>query len=91
MSKLERQGVQVEHVDESLDFRGFGSSCPRCPRCFQGPYGASIQELGVRMLFWRGVGAGVDFVTGYIAILMAETEPLMQAYYSHVKRRGPPQ
>ncbi len=33
------------------------------------------------MLFWRGVGAGVDFVTGYIAILMAETEPLMQAYY----------
>ena len=37
------------------------------------------------------IGRGRRFFTGCIAILMAETEPLMQAYYSHVKRRGPPQ
>ena len=37
------------------------------------------------------IGRGRRFFTGCIAILMAETEPLMQAYYSLVKRRGPPQ
>ena len=48
MSKLAGQGVQDAQVDESVDFRGFGSRCPRCPRYFEGPYEASIQELGVR-------------------------------------------
>ena len=44
MSKLGRQGVQDAQVEQTIDIRGFGSSCPRCPSCFEGPYGASIQE-----------------------------------------------
>ena len=58
MPKLAGQLAQDAQVDGSVDFSGYGSSCPRCPRCFGGPYGASIQELGVRRLFGRGVGAG---------------------------------
>ena len=46
-----------------------------------------IENLGVRRKSGARCGRGRRFSTGYIAILMAETEPLMQAYYLHVKRR----
>ena len=76
MLKFGGQGGQVGQVDGSVDFSGFGSSCPRCSRCFNG---ASIQELEVRSRFtvlvsidqyWsvvselRGMGAGVAFLPG---------------------------
>ena len=49
MLKFGGQGAQVGQVDASVDFSGFGSSCPRCSRCFNG---ASIQELGVVLQYW---------------------------------------
>ena len=40
--KLGGQGAQVEHVDRSVDFSGFGSRCSRCSRCFGEAVAASI-------------------------------------------------
>ena len=34
MSKLRGLGVQVGHVEEVVDFSGFGSRWPRCPSYF---------------------------------------------------------
>ena len=50
-----------------------------------GAAAAAAEVLGDRLQI--ECGRGHRFSTGCIAILMAETEPLMQAYYSHVKRR----
>ena len=54
MPKFGGQGAQDAQVDGSVDFSGFGSSCPRCPRCFWPPWGAvfSIEELGVVLQYW---------------------------------------
>ena len=35
-AQVRGQLAQVAQVDGSFDFRGFDSSCPRCPRCFNG-------------------------------------------------------
>ena len=34
-AKLKRQGGQVGHVEEVVDFSGFGSRWPRCPSYFK--------------------------------------------------------
>ena len=47
MLKLGGQGAQVEHVDRSVDFSGFGSSCSRCSRCFGAAVAASIQDYSI--------------------------------------------
>jgi len=53
-AKLGGQGGQVQKVEKHLDGSGFGSSVPRGPSGFEGPYGASLKELEVRRLFGRG-------------------------------------
>ena len=45
-AKFGREGGQVRKVAKHLDGSGFGSRRPRGPSRFEGPYGASIQELG---------------------------------------------
>ena len=54
MPKFGGQVAQVGQVDGSVDFSGFGSSCPRCPRCFNGGRHSafSIEELGVVLQYW---------------------------------------
>ena len=48
MLKLAGQLAQVEQVDGSVDFSGFGSSCSRCSRCFLG--GCGRQHSGLQ--YW---------------------------------------
>ena len=47
MLKLGGQGAQVEHVDRSVDFSGFGARCARCSRCFGAAVAASIQDYSI--------------------------------------------
>ena len=41
------QGAQVEHVDRSVDFSGFGARRSRCSRCFGAAVAASIQDYSI--------------------------------------------
>ena len=56
LSKLAGQLVQDAQVDESVEFSGFYSSCPRCPRCFKGG-AAAAAVLGYRFQVTGRVGA----------------------------------
>ena len=63
MLKFGWQGAQVEQVDGSIDFGGFGSRCSRCSSCFEGGGAAAaaeqvmVEQVNRRA---RGVGAGGD-------------------------------
>ncbi len=52
MRKLWRQLAQVEQVDGSVDFSGFGSSCSRC---FWPPWGPAFRSWEA---FWARNGCG---------------------------------
>ncbi len=70
MLKLEGQGVQDAQVDGSHDFRGFGSSCPRCPRCFKGGGGGCRHRTGE---FGAGEQESARLARGWLAATNNET------------------
>ena len=79
MLKFGRQGAQVEQVDGSVDFSGFGSRCSRCSSCFKG----NTVYLRMTTSFSKGTkGCGGDKCSArflrYLDIFILTTRGLMR-------------